>query len=256
VVPRFHSGGRSLRTQRNEWIDACRMAGRHPAREGIARVTPGDCTGASDTRTSHVAHCSDPGREPVRRSDTILLASALLVTACAPAGDATLEDGQPVGLLEYTATAPRDWVPTPTSNTMRLAEFTIGDDVGEHGEVVAYFFGAGQGGSVEANTERWTAQFQDAEGGHPVPDTEQLDGGIFPTTIVTLEGEYSRTVGMGMPPANAVPDQMLIAAVVETPRGNLYVQLHGPSDLVRSKRGEFLAFVRTIRPQASDGASG
>jgi hypothetical protein len=49
---------------------------------------------------------------------------------------------------------------------------------------------------------------------------------------------------------------MLIAAVVETPRGNLYVQLHGPSDLVRSKRGEFLAFVRTIRPQASDGASG
>jgi hypothetical protein len=187
----------------------------------------------------------------------ILLASALLITACAPGGDATIEDGQPVGLLEYTAMAPRDWVPTPTSNTMRLAEFRIGEDGGVRGaEVVAYFFGAGQGGSVEANTRRWTEQFFDAEGGHPVPETEQLDGGIFATTVITLEGAYARTVGMGMPPARAVPDQMLIAAVVETPRGNLYIQLHGPSALVRSERDRFLAFVRTIRPQVSGGATG
>lgn len=193
----------------------------------------------------------------MRKFESMLFASALLVVACGPAADAALEDGQPVGLLEFTATAPRDWVPAPTANTMRLAEFTIGGDADEGGaEVVAYYFGAGQGGSVQANTERWTAQFSDSDGGHPSPDVEQIEGGVFATTVVALEGAYTRTVGMGGQPSDAVPDQMLIAAIVETPRGNLYIQLHGPSVMVRSERDAFLAFVRTIRPQATGGATG
>lgn len=181
----------------------------------------------------------------------------LLCAACGTGGDASLEGGQPVGLLEYAATAPAAWVPAPTSSTMRLAEFAVGE-VGEEagGEVVAYFFGPGEGGSVQANTQRWTAQFFDSEGGHPEPELEDLSGGAFPTTVVTLEGAYARTVGMGGAATDAVPDQMLVAAVVETPRGNLYIQLHGPSELVRSEREGFLAFVRTIGPQASGGAAG
>lgn len=188
---------------------------------------------------------------------SILLATLTVLTGCGPAGDTALENGQPVGLLEYTATAPADWEPMPTASTMRLAEFAVaatGDEGG--GEVVAYFFGPGQGGSVEANTQRWTAQFFDAEGNHPEPAVEVLGNGVFPTTVVTLEGSYARTVGMGGAPAEAVPGQMLVAAVVETPRGSLYIQLHGPAETVRSERSAFLAFVRTVRPQSAGGTSG
>jgi hypothetical protein len=191
---------------------------------------------------------------PIRAT---LLATLTVLTACAPAGDTALENGQPVGLLEYTATAPADWEPMPTASTMRLAEFAVaasGDEGG--GEVVAYFFGPDQGGSVEANTQRWTAQFFDGDGNHPEPAVEVLEDGVFPTTVVTLEGSYARTVGMGGAPAEAVPGQMLVAAVVETPRGSLYIQLHGPAETVRGERDAFLAFVRTVRPQSPGGTSG
>lgn len=190
----------------------------------------------------------------MRRSEFFGLATGLLgLAACGTSEEAGPLNGQPVGLLEYVATAPAEWVPTPTSSTMRLAEFTTPADGGaEGGEVVAYYFGPGQGGSVEANVERWKAQFFDDAGGHPEPTLETVAGGMFPATAVTLEGAYARSVGMGGAAEDAVPDQMLIAAVVETPRGNLYVQLHGPAATVRAQREAFLGFIRTIRPHPTD----
>jgi len=175
-------------------------------------------------------------------------------TACAPSDSATTLAGQPVGLLEYTSTAPAEWVPAPTASTMRLAEFTAPGAEGE-AEVVAYYFGPGQGGSVEANTARWTEQFFDESGGHPEPDIEKLTDVQFPTTVVTLAGSYARAIGMGGAAGDAVPGQVLVAAVVETPHGNFYLQLHGPAATVNAQRDGFLAFVRMIRARSAEQTS-
>lgn len=132
---------------------------------------------------------------------------------------------------------------------MRLAEFTAPGQNGEaEAEIVAYYFGPDQGGDVAANTERWTQQFFDESGGHPEADVRTMDGAPFPTAIVTLEGSYARAIGMAAGPTEAVPDQMLVAAVVETPRGNFYIQLHGPAATVRAHTADFLDFVQRIRP--------
>jgi len=190
------------------------------------------------------------------RGPGFLFLVVALATGCVADTGSTDMAGQTVGLLEYMATAPAEWVPTPTATTMRLAEFTAPGSGGADAEVVAYYFGPEQGGSVEANTQRWMAQFFDEAGNHPRPAIEDVDGGVFPTTLVSLEGSYARSVGMGGTSEDAVPDQMLLAAVVETPRGNLYLQMHGSSATVRAQRDRFLSFVRTVRPQASGGAEG
>lgn len=157
-------------------------------------------------------------------------------------------DGTAVGILEYVTTAPEGWQAKQPGNEMRLVEFTtppVGDAGG--GEVVVYYFGPGQGGDLEANTARWTGQFFDDEGQNPEPEVTPVDGASFPSHVVTLRGRYNRGIGMGGQEQEALPDQMLLAAVVETPSGNLFIQLHGPEASVFGQRDAFFAFVRGIR---------
>lgn len=180
------------------------------------------------------------------------MTSRLIAVAClvsiAPACHA--QHAAPIGtvtLLDYVTTAPAGWQTRAPSSSMRLAEFTTPGGAGAAaGEVVVYFFGAGQGGSVDANIERWKGQFTDASGAHPEPTVTKLTGTAFPSTVVHLRGNYSRAVGMGGGPENAKPDQILLAAVIETPKGNLYVQLYGPAASVAPQKDAFLGFIKQL----------
>jgi hypothetical protein len=183
-----------------------------------------------------------------------VLAPAVLVllVACGRDGAASAAPdmpGTPVALLDYVAVAPPAWQARPPASTMRLAEFALPDAGGETepSEVVVFFFGPGQGGSVEANLNRWSAQFSDAEGNHPEPAIQKVPDAAFATTIVEFRGNYARGIGMGGTPDEAKPDQILLAAVVETPGGNLYVQAHGPAASIMAQEDAFRAFVSGIR---------
>ena len=77
-----------------------------------------------------------------------------------------------VGILADSAaglrwTAPAGWKIAP-SQPMRAATYMIPPAPGDtaNAECGVYFFGAGQGGSVEANLDRWKSQFR-APGGKP-----------------------------------------------------------------------------------------
>lgn len=186
------------------------------------------------------------------RHPKVVLALVPLMAAC-ETGRASVEaSGNPVTLLDYTTTAPADWVTQAPSSSLRLAQYEVpaqaSDSLG--GEVVVYYFGAGQGGSVEANTARWRAQFFEDSGGHPEPTVTRLEDASFPTTVVELRGRYARAIGMGGTQAEAAPDQVLLAAVVETPQGSLFIQLHGPSATVLGQKDAFYGFVRGLRATA------
>ncbi|MGE0158607.1 MAG: hypothetical protein AB7T31_04290 [Gemmatimonadales bacterium] len=168
----------------------------------------------------------------------------LAVIACSSGG------GVPVTLLDYEATVPASFVSRPASSSMRLAEWTVPRTDQTSAEVIVYYFGEGQGGSAEANIVRWSSQFTGPEGGAVMPRVGTLDGTAFTTTVAELEGSYARAVGMGGA-ATAEPDQALIAAVVETPRGNLFLQLFGDRVAVAEAREDFLAMVGSIRANGS-----
>jgi len=75
-----------------------------------------------------------------------------------------------------------------------------------------------------------------------------VSGTAFTTTLAEFEGAYARGVGLGPGTGDAEPDQALVAAVVETPRGNLFLQLFGDRAAVEAAREDFLHMVTSIHP--------
>ena len=152
---------------------------------------------------------------------------------------------QTVKLLEYQAKVPTAWTAKTPSSTMRLAEYVAGAPGGA--EVVVYFFGASQGGTVDANLARWKGQFSNPNGGAVEEKITHEKSGVFPLTIAEYRGTYARGMGAGSAPAQALPNHILTAVVAETPKGTLFFQLFGPVAAVEAQRAAYLDFVRSMK---------
>src|SRR5262249_7832134 len=129
-----------------------------------------------------------------------------------------------VSLLDYRTAVPSGWTSKQPSSSSRLAEYTVDGSV----DVVVYFFGKSQGGNVQANLTRRKGPFP-APDGPAVPETITRDStGIFPITFAEYRGTYRRGIGAGS--ADSVKTgQTLVAAIAETPRGTMFIQMFGPS---------------------------
>jgi hypothetical protein len=140
----------------------------------------------------------------------------------------------------FVSQIPAAWTPTQPNSSMRFAQFDLPAAAGAGaGEVAAYFFPSGQGGSQEANIARWVSQFAGADGKPVAPKTSTVKRGDIAVTLVELHGTYARGVGMG-PTGEAKPDQILMVAMVETAKGRINLQMHGPSKTVAAQRDDFL----------------
>jgi hypothetical protein len=150
--------------------------------------------------------------------------------------------------LGYHTTVPRAWTSATPSSSMRLAEYRVPGAAGALPvEVVVYFFGPGQGGPPDANIERWHSQFSNPDG-TPVKALVRRDSaGKLPVTFAEFTGTYARGVGTGSSADAARPGHTLLAAIVETPRGTLFVQCYGPSAAVTAQRAAYEAFVKGLR---------
>lgn len=130
---------------------------------------------------------------------------------------------------------------------MRVAQFTVPPAAGaEAGELAAYFFPTGQGGSHQANIERWTSQFAGGDGKAVAAKVSTSKSGDMEVTLVELQGTYARGVGMG-PTGEAKPDQILMVAMVETAVGRITLQLYGPSKTLSAQRDSFLKLATGFR---------
>lgn len=170
-----------------------------------------------------------------------LLAAATLATV-AGARDLVAQGGT-ITLLEYKASVPASWVSRTPSSNSRLAQFIVpGPD---SAEVVVFFFGASQGGNVDANLARWRGQFSNGDTKPAFERVTRDSSGAFPLTIAEYSGTYRRGIGMGS--ADSVrTGQTLIATIVETPHGTMFIQVFGPSARVAAERDTYLKFVKGI----------
>ena len=158
--------------------------------------------------------------------------------------------GEPVAvrLLDLESVVDAAWEHEQPTSTMRLLQYRVpGKTGGDNAAFVVYYFGPGQGGSNAANIERWQSQFTTADGGPVEPVITTSKAGELPVTLVELRGSYARSLGLGQS-VDAQPDQTLLAAIVKTPKGNLFAQLHGPTATVAPARADFEAFVAGLRP--------
>src|SRR6185295_5719313 len=97
----------------------------------------------------------------------LLLAVALLGSACSKNSEATAPSSkaaQATGELRYTV--PAGWQEEKPNSNMRVAQYKLPKAEGDSAdaELVLYYFGQGQGGSKQANIDRWLNQMQQADG--------------------------------------------------------------------------------------------
>lgn len=131
---------------------------------------------------------------------------------------------------------------------MRLATYTIPPAAGdsEPGECGVYYFGQGQGGSVQANMDRWVGQFQSNE----AAKREQRTIHGLKVTTVDVSGAYS---GMGGPMAKSgappKPGYRLLGAIVEGPQGSVFFKFTGPAKTVAKNQAAFEKLLGSLSPQ-------
>ena len=173
----------------------------------------------------------------------VALPALLAVLAGAPLNALPAE----VPLLDYRAPVPENWSAGRPSSSMRLLQYAVPGTGGE-AQFIVYYFGPGQGGSANANIARWQSQFSSADGSPVEPVTETFLVSGWPVTLARFEGSYARGIGSG-PQGRALPGQMLMAAVIETPRGAVIAQLFGDAATVRQNEARFRGFVTGFRPR-------
>src|SRR5262245_57150825 len=146
-------------------------------------------------------------------------------------------------------TPPAGWkieAPQP----MRAATYTVLAAPGDkaNAECGVYFFGAGQGGSVNANIERWKGQFQDAAG-KPSPAKVVKRPATKGMTITTIDnsGQHS---GHGRPISSgpSVAGYRLLGAIVEAPGGNIFIKFVGPAKTVSANQAKFEQLLNSFQP--------
>ena len=136
-----------------------------------------------------------------------LVLGLLSIVSLLPAMPLWAAEPVPVHLLDLESVLPASWDYEQPTSTMRLLQYRVpGAAEGENASFVVYYFGPGQGGSNEANIERWKSQFTAADGGPAEPVITTSETGELPVTLVALRGSYARSIGIGQQVA-AQPDQ-------------------------------------------------
>ena len=126
--------------------------------------------------------------------------------------------GAPLATLKFDA--PSDWVSKAPSSSMRVAEWSLPKAAGdsEDATLTIFFFGATQGGNVQANVDRWIGQMSQPDGraSKDVAKTSSLTSHGLKISMVDVTGTY-------------------------------FVKLVGPAKTVDKWNDSFESFLKTLR---------
>ncbi len=165
----------------------------------------------------------------------LLQASALLVWA-------GVLSAETAGGVKWSR--PPQWKVQP-DRPLRAATYRVPAITGdsEDGECAVYYFGPGQGGTVEANIKRWVGQFQQPD--KPAQVQKELVHGLRVTTV-DVAGTYTGAGGPMSPAQIAKAQYRLLGAIVEGPEGPVFFKFTGPTRTVAQNREAFTAMVRSV----------
>lgn len=189
----------------------------------------------------------------------LALSLTVLAAACSPSAKV------PTNTRRETAAGlsfavPRDWVSSPPSNSMRAAQFTMPAETGgDAPELVVSFFGEGKGGEAGPNIERWIGMVG-GSGGTSATDKAKRETrkvGPFTLSMVTVDGTYDASTGMGMTggmggahSGGVKSDYRLWGAVVEGPGGPWFFKATGPRAALQKAEPALRSLVASVKKGA------
>lgn len=154
----------------------------------------------------------------------------------------------PVGDLKFTI--PSKWKIEPVESPSRGGQWRVPPlhGEGEGGEVVAFYFGPGVGGTAKENIESWIGTMFNAEGNPAAAEIKHHDVGPFKISQVVIFGTYNQVISLpGAPPAHKA-NYGLLGAVIENPQGNIYWRFTGPEALITATLPLFNKVVDSVKP--------
>jgi hypothetical protein len=178
-------------------------------------------------------------------------AAALIGCSSGPAGGSAsnVPLGERVSLDGLSYQPPTTWSSEKPSSGMRMAQYRIAPSSGDSdaGECALFHF-PGQGGSVEANIDRWVGQFQQPDGS-PSKDhasTETFTANGLNVTYVDVTGTYSGGMSMTAP-SQPKPGYRMVAGVIETSQGPWFMKCTGPAATMEATAPGLKAMLRSAR---------
>jgi hypothetical protein len=146
---------------------------------------------------------------------------------------------------------PSGWIAKTPSSSMRVADFALPKVEGDAEDATAtiYFFGATQGGGVQANMDRWMNQMAQPNG-KPSRDVAKASAFVshaLKISVVDVSGTYVAEIAPGSAQHFNKPNFRQIAAVVETTGGNYYVKLTGPAKTVTKWEASYMGLLKSLR---------
>ena len=169
-----------------------------------------------------------------------LLVTALAISLQAPAPAATT--------LKYDM--PEGWIKNPPASRMRLAEFALPKAEGdtEDATLMISYFG-GQGGTVQANLDRWISQMTQPDGraSKDLAKTSVMKTHDLTISILDLPGTFVAEKAPGSTERYNKPGFHLKAAVIEGQNGPYFVRLIGPAKTVAKWETAAQSFFKSLR---------
>jgi hypothetical protein len=149
-------------------------------------------------------------------------------------------------------TVPAGWEVEP-ARQMRIATYRIHAIAGdpEDAECAVYFFGTGQGGTVEANLDRWAHQFTAPDGQSPAQPAkmEKREIAGLKVSTLTVSGTYLGAGGMMGQEQVKKPNFRMRAAIIEAPEGLVFFKLVGPLNTVAAAENDFSSLLGSLHRQ-------
>jgi len=194
----------------------------------------GRTSGASDKAPA--AQPSTPSQAP---------SSNARVAAPAPGEDrvgANLTEPRQVEGLYLRA--PAAWTMLEPTSAMRKAEYSIPGPGGE-GNLILFFFGAGEGGGAQANLDRWIAQMEGANGGPAPAERSEMTVQNLSIKTVDVTGTLLPSSMSGI--TEKRPNYKMVASVIEGPGGPWFLKATGPAATIDAQRGAYSAMLSALR---------
>jgi hypothetical protein len=186
----------------------------------------------------------------------ILLVAAALLSGCSKKQPATQQQMPPQNMEAMSAhdvssvagihwSRPVAWGVMPPRQ-MRVTTYSIPAAEGdaEGAECGVFHFGAGQGGDLQANIDRWAQQF---ENGKLDQSKKEVNG--MGVTMVQIAGTYLAPSGPMMQSQGKKENYRLLGAIVEAPEGSVFFKLTGPAKTVGACQADFDKLVGSFAKQ-------
>jgi len=145
---------------------------------------------------------------------------------------------------------PDGWIREAPTSDHRMIQYRLRGENEQAGDarLVVYYFGEAGTGDVDANIDRWVAQFWQPDGrpSLEVARVEHHDANGLVVHTIAVEGTYIAMTATGGHLNH--PDRSMHASVVYTEAGPYYFKVVGPTETVRRWDASYKALLASFKP--------